>query len=179
MRVSTEERDQESSLQRQRATALSFGVALDDLLIEQESGRSADRPQWQRLLDLVREEKVSTVLADRSDRLARDLYETRAFYALCSRTGTGWKFFAEPWLDSDAPGAEELRQRAAFDSEMESRKIGTRVRRAYAHATAEGRPKTRRPPLGLLIEGRGEKRRYVLDDRPLAVLSHQVVHACS
>ncbi len=136
-------------------------------MLEQESGRSAARPQWQRLLELIRAGEVSTVWADRSDRLARDLYETRAFFALCARTGTGWKFWSEPWLDSDAPEAEELRQRAAFDSEMESRKIGSRLRRHYAHAAQQGLPRARRSPFGLRLEGSGEGRRYVLDDRPL------------
>lgn len=142
-------------------------MAPDDLLLEQESGRSAARPQWQRLLELVRSGEVSTVWADRSDRLARDLYETRAFFALCARTGTGWKFWSEPWLDSDAPEAEELRQRAAFDAEMESRKIGSRLRRHYSHAAQQGLPRARRSPFGLRLEGSGEARRYVLDDRPL------------
>jgi DNA invertase Pin-like site-specific DNA recombinase len=142
-------------------------VAPDDLLLEQESGRSAARPQWQRLLELIRAGEVSTVWADRSDRLARDLFETRAFFALCARTGTGWKFWSEPWLDSDAPEAEELRQRAAFDGEMESRKIGSRLRRHYQHAAQQGLPRARRSPFGLRLEGSGEARRYVLDDRAL------------
>lgn len=115
----------------------------------------------------MRAGEVSTVWADRSDRLARDLFETRAFFALCARTGTGWKFWSEPWLDSDAPEAEELRQRAAFDAEMESRRIGSRLRRHYAHAAQQGLPRARRSPLGLRLEGAGEARRYVLDDRPL------------
>lgn len=111
---------------------------------------------------------MSTVWADRNDRLARDLFEARAFFATCSRTGTAWQFFSEPWLDSDAPGAEELRQRAAFDAEMESRRIGTRLRRHYQHAMAAGTPIARRAPLGFRIEGRGDQRQYVLDDRPVA-----------
>ncbi|MEY3930698.1 MAG: hypothetical protein RLZZ516_2408 [Cyanobacteriota bacterium] len=110
---------------------------------------------------------MSTVWADRSDRLARDLYETRAFFALCARSGTGWRFWSEPWLNSDAPEAEELRQRAAFDSEMESRRIGSRLRRHYQHAAEQGLPRARRSPLGLRLEGSGEGRRYVLDDRQL------------
>lgn len=142
-------------------------MAPDDLLLEQESGRSATRPQWQRLLELVRAGEVSTVWADRSDRLARDLFETRAFFALCARCGTAWRFWSEPWLNSDAPEAEELRQRAAFDAEMESRKIGSRLRRHYAHAAQQGLPRARRSPFGLRLEGSGEARRYVLDDRPL------------
>lgn len=166
-RVSTEDPAQLASLERQRTAALRVGVAPDDLLLEQESGRNAGRPQWQRLQELIRAGEVSTVWADRSDRLARDLFETRAFFALCARTGTGWKFWSEPWLDSDAPEAEELRQRSAFDAEMESRKIGSRLRRHYAHAAQQGLPRARRAPLGLRLEGSGEGRRYVLDDRLL------------
>ncbi len=115
----------------------------------------------------MRAGEVSTVWADRSDRLARDLFETRAFFALCARSGTAWRFWSEPWLNSDAPEAEELRQRAAFDAEMESRKIGSRLRRHYQHAAQQGLPRARRAPLGLRLEGSGEARRYVLDDRPL------------
>jgi hypothetical protein len=51
---------------------------------------------------------------------------------------------------------------------MESRKIGSRLRRHYEHAMAAGTPTSRRAPLGYRIEGRGDQRRYVLDDRPLA-----------
>lgn len=165
--MSTEDPGQLASLERQRASALRVGVAPDDLLLEQESGRSAGRPKWQQLQELIRAGEVSTVWADRSDRLARDLYETRQFFALCARTGTGWKFWSEPWLDSDAPEAEELRQRAAFDAEMESRKIGSRLRRHYQHAAQQGLPRARRSPLGLRLEGSGEARRYVLDERQL------------
>nr|WP_228006967.1 recombinase family protein [Cyanobium sp. LEGE 06143] len=168
MRVSTEDRDQDSSLERQRAAVLREGVAQGDLIIERESGRSADRPGWQRLLAAIGADEVSTVFADRSDRLARDLYDLRGFYATCVRAGTGWRFWSEPWLNSDAPGAEELRQRAAFDAEMESRKIGARLTRHYEHARAAGSPVARRAPLGYRIEGRGDDRHYVLDDRHLA-----------
>lgn len=115
----------------------------------------------------MRAGEVSCVWADRSDRLARDLFETRAFFALCARSGTAWRFWSEPWLNSDAPEAEELRQHAAFDAEMESRRIGSRLRRHYAHAAQQGLPRARRSPLGLRLEGSGEGRRYVLDDRPL------------
>lgn len=166
--MSTDDTDQQSSLTRQRAAAIRSGVDPSDLLLEVESGRNCDRPQWLALLEQIRTGKVSTVWADRSDRLARDLFATRQFFALCTRTGTAWKFWSESWLDSDAPGAEELRQRAAFDSEMESRRIGTRLRRHYQHAMANAIPKARRAPLGLRLEGRGEERCYVIDDRHLA-----------
>lgn len=168
LRVSTEDRDQETSLGRQRAAAVREGVEEGDIIVEQESGRTADRPGWQRLLDAIRRGEVSVVFADRSDRLARDLFDLRGFYATCTRTGTGWRFWSEPWLNSDAPGAEEIRERAAFDAEMESRRIGSRLKRHYDHARGAGTPIARRAPLGLRIEGRGDQRHYVPDDRPLA-----------
>jgi DNA invertase Pin-like site-specific DNA recombinase len=138
------------------------------VIVEQESGRTADRDGWQRLLGAIRAGEVSVVWADRTDRLSRDLFEARGFFAACARTATAWRFFSEPWLDSDAPGAEELRQRASFDAEMESRRIGSRLRRHYDHAMAAGTPIARKAPLGYRIEGRGDQRRYVLDDRPMA-----------
>jgi len=51
---------------------------------------------------------------------------------------------------------------------MESRRIGSRLRRHYEHAMAAGTPIARKAPLGYRFEGRGDQRRYVLDDRPLA-----------
>jgi DNA invertase Pin-like site-specific DNA recombinase len=168
IRVSTEDRDQFSSLERQKAAALRCGVAEADLLVEQESGRNAERPQWLFLQDRIRACEVETVWADRNDRLARDLVEARLFFALCTRHGTAWRFWSEPWLDSDAAGAEEIRDRAAYDAEAESRRISSRVRRSYAHRAANGIPRSARPPFGLRLEGRGDQRRYVLDDRPLA-----------
>lgn len=143
-------------------------MARGDLIVERESGRSADRPGWQRLLAAIRAGEVSTVFADRSDRLARDLYDLRGFYATCVRAGTNWRFWSEPWLNSDSPGAEELRQRAAFDAEMESRKISGRLTRHYEHARSSGSPVARRAPIGYRIEGRGDDRHYVLDDRLVA-----------
>lgn len=133
-----------------------------------QSGRNSDRPQWLALQELIRSRRVTTVWADRSDRLARDQYALGAFYALCIRSGTAWRFWSESHLDSDSPGSDEIRRRAAFDAEMESRRIGNRLRRHYQHAMANAIPKARRAPLGLRLEGRGEDRRYVIDDRPLA-----------
>ncbi|MEX1317313.1 MAG: recombinase family protein, partial [Synechococcaceae cyanobacterium] len=130
IRVSTEDRDQASSLERQRAAALRCGVAEVDVLVEQESGRNAERPQWLLLQDRIRAGEVETVWADRNDRLARDLVEARLFFALSTRTNTAWRFWSEPWLDSDAQGAGEIRDRAAYDAEAESRRISSRVRRS-------------------------------------------------
>lgn len=168
IRVSTEDRDQASSLERQKAAALRCGVADADLLVEQESGRNAERPQWLLLQDRIRAGEVETVWADRNDRLARDLVEARLFFALCTRTQTTWRFWSEPWLDSDSPGAEEIRDRAAYDAEAESRRISSRLRRSYAHCAAHGLRHSAKAPFGLRLEGHGEQRRYVLDDRPLA-----------
>lgn len=168
MRVSTDDPDQQSSLNRQRTRALRSGVDPDDLLLEVQSGRNSDRPQWVALQELILSRQVTTVWADRSDRLARDQYALGAFYALCLRSGTTWRFWSESHLDSDSPGSDEIRRRAAFDAEMESRRIGNRLRRHYQHAMANAIPKARRAPLGLRLEGRGEDRRYVIDDRPLA-----------
>lgn len=125
IRVSTEDRDQFSSLERQKAAALRCGVAEANLLVEQESGRNAERPQWLFLQDRIRAGEVETVWADRNDRLARDLVEARLFFALCTRNATAWRFWSEPWLDSDAAGAEEIRDRAAYDAEAESRRISS------------------------------------------------------
>jgi DNA invertase Pin-like site-specific DNA recombinase len=168
IRVSTEERDQLSSLERQKAAALRCGIAEADVLVEQESGRNAERPQWLALQDRIRAGEVETVWADRNDRLARDLMEARLFFALCARHGTAWRFWSEPWLDSDSPGAEEIRDRAAYDAEAESRRISSRLRRSYAHRAAHGLPHSAKAPFGLRLEGHGDQRRYVLDDRPLA-----------
>ncbi len=126
-------RHQDTSLERQHCAAVRCGVAEPDVLVERESGRNSARPQWQRLQELIRAGEVSTLWSDRSDRLGRDLFEVRSFYATCARSRTEWKFWSEPWLNSDAPEAAEIRDRAAYDAECESRRIGSRVRRHYEH----------------------------------------------
>ncbi|CAK6700903.1 hypothetical protein BBFGKLBO_02969 [Synechococcus sp. CBW1107] len=168
LRVSTDDPHQDTSLERQFSAAVRCGVAEPDILIERESGRTSARPQWQRLQELIRAGEVSTLWSDRSDRLGRDLFEVRSFYATCTRNRTEWKFWSEPWLNSDAPEAAEIRDRAAYDAECESRRIGSRVRRHYEHVRSLGIPVARRAPLGLQLEGRGEAKHYILDNRPLA-----------
>ncbi len=168
LRVSTDDAHQDTSLERQLFSAVRCGVAESDLLVERESGRNSARPQWLRLQELIRAGEVSCVWSDRSDRLGRDLFEVRSFYATCSRSRTEWKFWSEPWLNSDAPEAAEIRDRAAYDSECESRRIGTRVRHHYEHVRSLGVPVARKAPMGLQLEGRGEAKRYELDQRPLA-----------
>lgn len=168
LRVSTDDSHQDTSLERQLCSAVRCGVAEPDVLVERESGRNSARPQWQRLQELIRAGEVSTLWSDRSDRLGRDLFEVRSFYATCARSRTEWKFWSEPWLNSDAPEAAEIRDRAAYDAECESRRIGSRVRRHYEHVRSLGVPVARRAPLGLQLEGRGEAKHYILDSRPLA-----------
>ncbi|MCT0249764.1 recombinase family protein [Synechococcus sp. CS-205] len=168
LRVSTDDTHQDTSLERQLCSAVRCGVAEPDVLVERESGRNSARPQWQRLQELIRAGEVSTLWSDRSDRLGRDLFEVRSFYATCARSRTEWKFWSEPWLNSDAPEAAEIRDRAAYDAECESRRIGSRVRRHYEHVRSLGVPVARRAPLGLQLEGRGEAKHYILDTRPLA-----------
>ena len=56
------------------------GVAEADLLVEQESGRAVERPQWLLLQDRIRVGEV----------------EARLFFPLCTRSQTTWRF----WSDS-------------------------------------------------------------------------------
>lgn len=129
------------------------------------AGSDKPRHDWERLKQLVRERRVTTILFDRQDRLSRDDAETWEFMALCKRNAVRWHAVEGGQLDF-ANRADAMR---AFwegsEANAYSDKISQNTRRKYKTDREKGLPyahgprpfgretdhMTERPPEGDLI----------------------------
>lgn len=157
-RVSTDQKHQATSLERQEATFIALGCDLH--LEERESGTNADRPVYQQLIKMIKLGEVSEVIASRSDRLNRNQHEMRYFYNLCIELGVAWKFTDEPELSSSSPWGVELRSQKAYEAQLESERIARRQERYYVYAEDSGKAIARNKTLGYRIT---KARKYEID----------------
>ena len=157
-RVSTEQEDQRTSIERQIADGKR--LKCDRILIDKDSGRSDDRPQYQALINMIKLGEVTEVFASRDDRLNRNQYEMQYFYNLCLEFGVKWFFTDVEGLDWDSSFGESIRRQKAYEAEQESLKLARRQEKAYEHAEREGKAIARKCPLGYRIN---KDRKYEID----------------
>lgn len=100
--------------------------------VEIESGRSAERPQLQRALNLCRVRRVPLVVA-KVDRLTRSL----SFLSRLLDAGVDVRFCDLPQIEG--PTGKFMLQRMAAVAELEAGLISKRTRDALAAAKARGR----------------------------------------
>src|SRR6478672_7661100 len=156
-RVSTEQEDQKSSIERQTTDGKRLGC--DRILVDRESGRSDDRPQYQALIKMIKLGEVTEVYSSRSDRLNRNQHEMNYFYNLCLEFKVKWFFTDEEGMDWDN-SFESIRRQKAYEAEQESLKLARRQEKAYEHAERQGKSIARKYPLGYRVNS---DRRYEID----------------
>lgn len=158
VRVSTDQAHQLTSVERQVATFKTMGCDL--ILVERESGRYENRPEYQKLINKIRLGEVREVIASRCDRLNRNSFEMRYFYNLCMELGVAWTFTDEPELNSSSPWGVEMRGQKAYEAQQESERLGRRQEKAYVHAENYGKAIARTELLGYVIT---PQRQYKID----------------
>ena len=150
-RVSTREVEQIGALEQQKDRLIKAGAV--ELLIDIESGTKDSRPNYQALQEIIRQEGDRlTIIVTRLDRLTRSLPELRRFIALIEKTGT--KLIAlDDNLDlTSSVGKFQLNMLGAL-AEMESDRMGERVRHGHAFNRSQGKPPPGLPPLGYIRNG--------------------------
>ena len=138
VRVSTVEQNAERQLD---------GLTLDRTFTDRASGRDADRPKLQALMEFARE--GDTVLVHSMDRLARNLDDLRRIVHELNAKGVRIEFVKEQLTFSgdDSPMATLLLSVMGAFAEFERALIRERQREGIALAKEKGVYKGRRPVL--------------------------------
>ena len=139
-RVSTEDRDQdpETQLMPLREHAERRGFEVVDEYVDHESGRKADREDYQRLFEDVRRRTVDVVLVWRYDRFARSVHEL--INALEEFRSLGVDFISyQEQIDTTTPQGKFFFTVVAGFAELESALISQRVKAGMARAKRQGK----------------------------------------
>ena len=156
-RVSTDDRkqDPETQLRQLRDFITARGFELAGEYIDTASGRSEERPNYQRLLADVRAGGIDVVLCWRYDRFARStqalINALKEFQAL----GVAFISYQEN-VDTTTPQGEMVFAIMASLAQFESALIGERVKAGMARAKAQGKH-VGRPPLSPITRERIRK----------------------
>ena len=122
-------------------------------MVDIESGTRDERENYQALQKLAQQQGDRlTIIVTRLDRLTRSLPELRRFVELIEKTGT--KLIAlDDHLDlTSSVGKFQLNMLGAL-AEMESDRMGERIRHGHAFNRSQGKPPPGPPPFGYLKNG--------------------------
>ncbi|GAB2461280.1 resolvase [Hymenobacter qilianensis] len=143
-RVSTKDKGQtnENQLRELRAFAERLGFTLYKEYCDQESGGTANRPQFQQLFVDAHQRRFDVVLFWSLDRFSREgVTETLNHLQRLTTAGVQFKSFTEPFLDSTGPFREAIIGFIAAIAKQERVRLGERVRAGLARSTKKsGRP---------------------------------------
>jgi len=123
------------------------GIALDKTFADNASGKNANRPQLEALLEFVR--GGDTVIVHSMDRLARNLDDLRAIVATLTARGVRIEFVTEQltFTGEDSPMANLLLSVMGAFAEFERALIRERQREGIALAKQRGAYRGRRKSL--------------------------------
>ncbi len=151
-RVSTKEQNEA----RQINALKEFGIVERDIYVDKVSGKSFDRPEYQRLLNVIRKGDLVVVLS--LDRLGRNYTEVQEQWRyITTELGADIKVLDMPLLDTRTSGdnidsrfvSDLVLQILSYVSAKERENIKARQSQGIANAKAQGkhlgRPKAERP----------------------------------
>lgn len=134
-RVSTEEQARDTeALERQlfqlATCASQWGPLNDDwLLVDIQSGRRDDRPEFQKLVKAIEQRKIERVILTRIDRITRDLETNARLAKLFQKTGVRiYEMMLGRDLDFANPNDWEYFVRSGVEAERESRMLSIRTK---------------------------------------------------
>lgn len=115
-RVSKDEMSQSGQLQdennqlvplRQFCVAMSWDVVGE--FVDRASGGGSDRPEFQRMLGMVRQRRFDMILVWRLDRFSREgVINTMSYIKMLREHKTGLRSLNESWLDTSQEGIADL-----------------------------------------------------------------------
>lgn len=151
-RVSTKEQNEA----RQINALKEFGIVERDIYVDKVSGKSFDRPEYQRLLNVIRKGDLVVVLS--LDRLGRNYTEVQEQWRyITTELGADIKVLDMPLLDTRTSGdnidsrfvSDLVLQILSYVSAKERENIKARQSQGIANAKSQGkhlgRPKAKRP----------------------------------
>ena len=156
VRVSKDEMSDSGKLQntdnqliplRSFAHAMSYDVVEE--FVDRASGGDSNRPEFQRMLSMVRQKRFDLILIWRLDRFSREsISNTMSYINQLKKYNTGLKSLQESWLDTTQEGITELVLSVmAWANNNEKRKISDNTKAGLIRAKAEGKILGRHPKL--------------------------------
>src|SRR5271156_2910729 len=139
-RVSTTKQDNENQLAQLREFAGKQSWELFDNYIDQESGSTADRPEFQRMFADASKRKFDVLLFWALDRLSREgVLETLQHLNRLTSYGLGYRSFTEQYFDSCGIFKDAVISILATIARQERIRISERVRAGLQRAQGRGR----------------------------------------
>lgn len=115
--------------------------------VDRASGKTSDRPQFQRMFTDASKRHFDLVLFWALDRFSREgVLDTLNHLQRLSSAGVGWRSYTEGYFDSAGPFKDAVISIMATLAKMEREKISERTKAGLARARREGK-KLGRPQL--------------------------------
>ena len=117
-----------------------MGWEVNQEFIDRASGGSANRPEFQRMLNEVRQRHIDLILVWALDRFSREgMTNTLAYIQTLKQYKCGLKSLQESWLDTSQEGVAELLIAIfAWAAKEEKRKISERTKAGLAKLKLKG-----------------------------------------
>lgn len=106
-----------------------IGTFVDDGI----SGTKSDRDELQRMLDLVRQDKVDVILCTKLDRIHRSLRNFLNMQDILDQHHCNWIAIWEPMYDTTTPQGRMIINTMMNLAQFEAEQTGERVRQVQAH----------------------------------------------
>lgn len=147
-RVSKEEQKVEAQIDQLKMFASQQNINITNIYIDEMSGGSADRPQFQQMLKDARLRKFNVILIWSLDRFSREgISNTLSYLKRLKQHNVSIKSLQEPWLDTSDNGMGELLLSIfSWVAAQERKRISERTKMGLAKAKNVGkRGKDRKP----------------------------------
>lgn len=130
-----------------RKFAEAMGYTIIDEFIDRASGGNSNRPEFQRMLGMVRQKRFDLVLVWRLDRFSREsIMNTMSYIKQLREYKTGLKSLNESWLDTSQEGVSDLVLGImAWANNNEKKKISDNTKAGLVVARASGKILGRHP----------------------------------
>ena len=139
-RVSTTKQDNENQLAQLREFATKQNWEFVDNYVDEESGSTADRAEFQRMFADASKRKFDLVLFWALDRLSREgVYQTLQHLNRLESYGVGFRSFTEPYFDSCGVFKDAVIAIMATLAKQERVKRSERTRAGLARVKASGK----------------------------------------
>ena len=140
------------------------------------SGTSFDRPDWNRLMELVDEGKVGTIIVKDMSRLGRD-YLKVGMYTEMIFPNADVRFIAiNNGVDSDNQAENDMTPFINIFNEFYAKDTSRKIRAVFKAKGQSGKPLSTNPPYGY-VKDPEDKSRWIVDEEAAKVV-RDIFHLC-
>ena len=138
-RVSSQRQADQGALERQERQLLE-GVTADEILMDVGSGKTTDRLQYQRLLELIGGGQVDRILIKEQECLNRNLKADLELWELCQANGTAITDLHGQEIEVRTPDGELMSTVVSALNQHRSKSYGLKIRNGLEQARKDRKP---------------------------------------